>query len=129
MVGSLHGRFSEPVIILALPRSYSSLACAMVGQHPQMFDLLETQLLEVETIAEWWEQYGDTHDSEGLTRSVAGVLSGHQTRNDIQRARIWLWQRRRWGTTDVARLLAGKLFPLALVEKTPIEHASKQTIR
>ncbi len=129
MLGDGKTRFADPVIVLALPRSFSSLTCAMLGQHPQMYDLLETQLFEVDTIEEWWEQYGETHDSDGLTRVVAEVLFGDQGPRHAQMARQWLWDRRRWGSADIAWLLAEKLFPLALVEKTPVEHASKERIR
>src|SRR5260221_9464285 len=33
--------FADPVFILALPRSFSSVVCGMLGQHPQMYGLPE----------------------------------------------------------------------------------------
>jgi hypothetical protein len=119
----------NPLIILSLPRCYSSLACAMLGQHPQLYDLLETQLFEVGIIEEWWKRYGPTHDSDGLIRVVAEILFGYQTVGSVNRARHWLWEHRAWGTSDVAWSLAEQLYPLAFVEKTPVEKSSRQAIR
>jgi hypothetical protein len=129
MVTTNKTRIAEPVIILSMPRSYSSLACAMLGQHPQLYDTLETQLFEVDTLQEWWRNYGDIHDSDGLTRVLAEILLGSQNWETVKLSRKWLWWRRHWTTLDVAWMLAEKLFPLALVEKTPIESASRKVIR
>jgi sulfotransferase family protein len=120
---------AEPVVILALPRSYSSLACAMLGQHPQMYDTLETQLFEVDTLREWWQCYGDIHDSDGLTRVLAEVLMGDQSAESAHLIRSWLWQGQDWTTGEIAWMLAERLSPLRMVEKTPIESESPQVIR
>src|SRR5262249_49372290 len=129
MVGRPKFRIAKPLIILALPRSFSSLTCAMLGQHWQMFDLLETQLFEVDTMEAWWDSYIETHDSDGLIRSIAEVMFGGQTAREVKIARKWIWERLSWSTTDVAWLLAERLYPLGLVEKTPLEHSSKQVLR
>jgi hypothetical protein len=122
-------RRAHPIIILSTPRSYSSLACAMLGQHPQLYDLLETQLFEVSTLQNWWGAYGEIHDSDGLSRSIAEVLLGSQSEMAVTVAREWLWKHRRRKTGALAHMLADKLFPLALVEKTPIESASGAIVR
>lgn len=129
MVIANKARIAEPVVILSPPRSYSSLACAMLGQHPQLYDTLETQLFEVDTLEEWWRSYGDIHDSDGLARVLAEIQFGNQSWEAVRLARSWLWSSRDWATSDVAWMLAEELFPLALVEKTPIESASRKTIR
>ncbi len=129
MVAATKTRIADPVIILSTPRSYSSLACAMLGQHPELYDTLETQLFELDTLREWWRNYGEIHDSDGLTRTLAEVLLGSQTPLATKLSREWLWRWRAKSTADVAWMIGEKLFPLALVEKTPIESASRPTIR
>jgi sulfotransferase family protein len=112
----------DPVIILALPRSYSSLACAMLGQHPQMYDLLETRLFEVDLMQQWWAEFGDdNHDADGLTRVVAEVVFGHQCTQTVEEAREWLWEKRTWTSASVLKELGEHLRPLIMVEKTPME--------
>jgi hypothetical protein len=129
MVITNKARIAEPVVILSLPRSYSSLACAMLGQHPQLFDTLETQLFEVDTLREWWRSYGDIHDSDGLVRVLAEIQFGNQSWEAVRFARGWVWSCRHLATRDVAWMLAEELFPLAMIEKTPIESASRKAIR
>src|SRR5438874_389166 len=41
-VASPPSGFADPVFILALPGSFSSVVCAMLGQHPEMYGLPET---------------------------------------------------------------------------------------
>ena len=37
---------TEPLFILAPPRSFTSVVCAMIGNHPQMLGLPETTGLD-----------------------------------------------------------------------------------
>jgi Sulfotransferase family len=110
---------APPLIILGSPRSYSTVICAVLGQHPQMFSILESRLFNVETMREWWRTTKHQRP-DGLLRDVAEVIFGHQTEATIERARGWLWRRRTWDTGDIFRALAECLYPLGLVEKTPI---------
>ena len=112
--------FANPVILLAPGRCFSSVVCAMLGQHPQMFGLLETQLFARDTMDEWWEDFGSNIHSHGLARSVAEIISGEQSPRAVKEARRWLWQRRNCTTGAVFRELAEQVYPLALVEKTPM---------
>jgi hypothetical protein len=107
---------ADPLIILTLTRSYSTLVCAMLGRHPQMYGLPETCLFACDTLREWWETFG----ADGLLRAVAQIVFGNQNEVTIERARHWLWQRLRWNTGDVLWELAQRVHPLILVEKTPI---------
>lgn len=109
------------LIILVLPRSFGTVACAMLGQHPQLFSLLESRLFSSETLSEWWDVTERHHlRPDGLLRDTAEVIFGHQTERTIDQARRWLWRRRDWSTGDIFRKLAACLEPLGLVEKTPI---------
>lgn len=119
-----------PLFILGLPRSCGTVVCAMLGQHPQMFSLLESRLLRFETMREWWRTAAIAPKrAAGLLRGVAEVIFDCQTEHTIERARHWLWRRRGWETGDVFRLLADRLQPLHLAEKTPIGGAPDTVIR
>ena len=112
--------FASPLIVLCPGRSFSSIVCAMLGQHPQLFGLLETQLLARATMAEWWEDFGPNIHSHGLSRCVAEIIYGEQSPQAVKGARRWLRQRCDCDTGEVFRELAEQVYPLALVEKSPM---------
>ena len=110
-----------PVIVLSPPRSFSTVVAAMLGQHPELFGLPETQLFMAETIGEWWDAsatatFPMTH---GLLRAVAEVVFGGQTAESVSRAVGWL--SRRWPMTTglILETLADNVAPRRLVEKSP----------
>jgi hypothetical protein len=112
--------YADPLIILAPGRCFSSVVCAMLGQHPQLFGLLETQLFARDTLDEWWEDFGSNVHAHGLCRSVAEITCGEQSPRAVKEARRWLWQRRNCTTGEVFAELAEQVYPLVLVEKTPM---------
>jgi hypothetical protein len=112
--------FANPLFLLGAGRCYSSVACAMLAGHPQLFGLLETQLIARETMDEWWEDFGSNIHSHGLSRSVAEIIWGEQSAQAVREARRWLWQRRNCSTGEVFRELAEQVYPLGLVEKSPM---------
>jgi Sulfotransferase family len=111
----------EPVFILAAPRSFSSVVCAMLGQHPQMYGLPETHLFSDETLAGWLDRSSqETYPMRhGLLRAVAQLCYGEQTEGTVRLAAAWI--RRRSGSTSgmVFEELAGLAFPSVLVDKSP----------
>jgi hypothetical protein len=120
-VARVRDEMAEPIFILATPRSMSSVACAMLGRHPQLFGLPETHLFGDETVQEWWvrcsrESFGMAH---GLLRAVAEICYGEQTEASVRSAAGWL--RRRSGHTSgmLFEELALRVHPLALVDKSP----------
>jgi len=42
---------NHPLLILASPRSFTSVICAALGQHPQMYELPELHLFVADTLA------------------------------------------------------------------------------
>jgi len=113
-----------------MPRSTGTLVCAMLGQHPQLYGILETRLYEVERVSEWWEFSRDGGKTPGgLLRNVSEILFGVQSMQSVERAKVWLWQRRNWPTIKVLQTLATEVFPLGFVEKHPIPPASDQSIQ
>jgi hypothetical protein len=113
--------FSSPLFILALPRSFSSVVCAMLGQHPQMYGLPETNLFAAPTLAEWWRlstrlAFPMRH---GLLRAVAQIYFAAQTAETVKLAAGWIKRRAHFTTGYMLEVLAEKLRPAVLVDKSP----------
>lgn len=111
----------ELVVLLSPPRSFSSVVCAMLGEHPQLYGLAETQLFGAETVGEWWElcSRATFPMSHGLLRGVAELVFGTQNAFTVKQAAVWLRRRSEAGTADVVRELTRCVAPLILVEKSP----------
>jgi sulfotransferase family protein len=110
----------DPLVILAPGRCFSSVVCAMLGQHPQMFGLLETQLFTRDNMNDWWEDFGSNIHSHGILRCVAEIVFGEQSPRTINQAKRWLWTRRNSNTGDVFCELAEQTYPLIMVDKSPM---------
>jgi hypothetical protein len=93
----------------------------MLGQHPQLYAIPETHLFVAETLHEWWDTCAKTSFNmpHGLVRAVAQLYFGEQTENSIVLARAWLRRRLPFTTGYTLELLAGRVDPRALVEKSP----------
>src|SRR5438128_2155863 len=119
-VGVRPSALADPVFLLAPPLSFSAV-CAMLGQHPQMYGLPELHLFVAETLAEWWSLAAHTtfDMADGLLRVVAQLYFDGQTEHDINLARGWLWRRAHVTTGYVFELLAEKVHPLIVLEKSP----------
>ena len=115
------GEIAEPVFILAAPRSFSSVVCAMLGQHPQMYGLPETHLFGDEVLEQWLrrssnETYPMAH---GLLRAVAQLCFGEQTERSIRLALGWLKRRSVSPSGMIFEELAVRAAPSILVDKSP----------
>lgn len=110
-----------PVFVLAPPRSFSTVVCAMLGQHPQLYGLPEIHLFGAETVAEFLQQCHDASYpmADGLVRAVAQLFFGRQTDDTIARARGWLARRAHFSSGLLFEALGKRVYPLALVEKSP----------
>jgi hypothetical protein len=111
---------TAPLIILAPMRSYSTLVASMLGQHPEMYSLLETHLFLFDTMRRWWATFGGTVLSHGLLRAIAELVMGHQNEATIALARLWILQRLNWSTAEVFHLLAKQVAPAVLIDKSPL---------
>src|SRR6266481_3573144 len=111
----------DPIFVLSPPLSFSSFFAAMLGQHPQLYAIPETHLFVAETLHEWWDTCAKTsfHMSHGLVRAVAQLFYGAQNQTAVQLARAWLRRRMPFTTGYLLELLAGRVDPRALVEKSP----------
>jgi hypothetical protein len=110
-----------PLFILAPPRSFTSVVCAMVGQHPAMLGLPEVNLSVTSRMETWLRLYLHTGSflSHGLLRAVAELEFGGQSEDTVSRAGWWLEFRRASGTGEVFRELAAAAGDRAVVDKSP----------
>ena len=89
---------TEPILILAAPRSYSSVFGAMLGQHPQTYGLPELNLFLGDTLGESWSGLADVFPTghSGLLRTLCEITEGEQTADGVERARGWVKRRFHW---------------------------------
>jgi hypothetical protein len=109
----------DVVVILAPPRSFTTVLSAMLGQHPQLYGLPETYFFTCDSVDEWATLYRGTNHTNGALRAIAQIIFGEQTTPTVNLARQWLQARSYLSTSEVLRLLARRVAPRILVEKTP----------
>jgi hypothetical protein len=119
--GFVSGEIADPLFILAPPRSFSSVLCAMLGQHPQMHGLSETHLFGDETIERWWGRSARAKYpmADGLLRAVAQVCFGEQTESTVKLAAGWLRRRSSFTSGMIFEELALEIYPSILLDKSP----------
>jgi hypothetical protein len=93
----------------------------MLGQHPQMYSIPETSLFCAETVREWISlcRVAKFPMSHGLLRAVAQLIFGEQSESNVIQAWAWLRRRNRCTTGYIFELLAERVAPRLLVEKSP----------
>ncbi len=110
-----------PLFILAPPRSFTSVTCAMLGEHPQMFGLAEINLFAGDTMADLQKLYGTrARLQSGLLRSLAQVAFSEQTEETVEAARQWLLDNSALSTAEVFRTLQSWLPDRVLIDKSPL---------
>jgi len=111
----------RPLFILAPPRSFTSVVCAMLGQHPQMYGLPELHLFAAETVRDRTRlaEQKDFNIHHGLLRVIAQLYFGEQSEVTVRAARGWLRRRLHFTTGLLFENLAQEVAPRVLVEKSP----------
>lgn len=112
----------DPLFILAPPRSFTSVICGMIGQHPQMLGLPEVNLFAADDYAGLNEgiyklRPGFRH---GLLRAVAQIGLGEQTAENVEAVKGYLEEHRRLSSAELFKDLAAWAVPKRLVDKSPI---------
>ncbi len=121
--------FPSPLIILCPMRSFSSVVCAVLGQHPMTYGLPEVNLFIAETVDELMRMHASrAHGAHGLLRTLAQIHDGEQTEETVTAAKIWLDQRRKWTTKQVFDHICEAVAPKMCVDKTPRTVLSAQYI-
>jgi hypothetical protein len=115
----------HPVLVLAPPRSCSTVVTAMLGSHPQIFALPEMKLFRRATVAEIVNNWPTarnvplTRRRAGLVRGLAQVHAGDQSAQSVSEALTWLQERQTWTGAEVLEHLRQLVAPQTLVEKSP----------
>jgi hypothetical protein len=120
-----------PVVLLGLPNSFNSLIAAMMGRHPQLFDLPETHLFGYETLGQWRSacNAASFHMADGLLRAIAQLLYGSQSSAAVETAEGWIRRRHHFTSGFVVELLAHKVHPRRLIEQSPSLAADPRNLR
>jgi Sulfotransferase family len=130
VVVNYRARLPAPLFVFALPRSFTSLVGAMLGQHPQMFGLPETHLLCERTVGAWLKRSARSPwpMSHGLVRAVAQLHFGAQDERAAQWAVDWVRARAGLNTEQLFKLLVDRVHPLRVVDKSPSTIDSVETM-
>lgn len=114
--------FPPPLIILGSARSFTSVVCAMVGQHPQAYGMPELNLFLTDTLRGMVEELTGYRQIQmhGLLRAVAQLYAGEQNLATAEMARRWILTRLERNTTEVYYELCRKVAPLRIVDKSPV---------
>src|ERR1700691_1981510 len=118
----------SPVLILCAPRSFSSVVCAMLGQHSEMYVFPELNLFLTGSVGELLQlddrmshvtgRQGASY-TPGLTRAVAQLLFRTQSEDALVRSLAWLGNRARWSASRMLGHLLRLVEPRIGVEKSP----------
>lgn len=113
--------FPQPVFVLASPRSFTSLVCAMLGQHPETYGVPEINLLLMESMQQLvnYSKGKRSFMIQGLWRTIAQLYSGEQTMQSIDMARRWIHRRIDCSTGEIYTELCQHVAPLRIVDKSP----------
>lgn len=114
----------QPLFILALPRSYTSLVAGMLGQHPQAYGLPELNLFTVERLLEMWQDDGSKAEisrfqRHGILRAAAEIYAGEQSSSAVIMANHWVAARQNRSGSQVFRELVDAVSPLMAIDKSP----------
>jgi hypothetical protein len=113
---------SEPVIILTTPRSYSTVATAVLSGHPMIHGFPELLLNRGRTVAEAFgvelAQESLPWQLTGLCIALADLHEGKLSDDSLERARDWLAQRQDWTTKQVMDHLLAGICPEIGLEKS-----------
>jgi hypothetical protein len=112
----------QPLFILAPPRSFTSVVCGMIGSHPEMLGLPETNLFAAATMSELRQIHRSRpRFSHGLLRSLAQLCLGGQSFADVEAAQRWLdEQPDDLPTSAIFRDLIDWAEPRAIIDKSPM---------
>jgi len=123
----------QPLFILCPGRSFSSVVCAAIGQHPQMFGLPEVNLFFTDNVGALMALdvpfVGLPGALTGLRRVLAELMFGEQTVDTVNRADAWLRERRDWTGARMFDALREMASPRILVDKTPTNSQAKALAR
>ncbi len=114
--------YPPPLIILGSPRSFTSLICGMIGQHPEAYGVPELNLFMAANVRDMVEELTGYRQIQmhGLLRVVAQIYAGEQSLISVDMGRRWMLTRLERGTDEIYHQLARRIAPLVIVDKSPV---------
>jgi len=113
----------EPLFILCPGRSFSSVVCAVIGQHPQAFGLPEVHLFAENTLGGLIDAevpiFGLVGITSGLKRAICELVYHEQTTETVENAAGWLKERRNLTGAAVFRELCELAGDRVVLDKSP----------
>ena len=110
-----------PLFILSPPRSFTTITCAMLGNHPEMFGLAETNLFVADTLDQLRNTYRFRPTAQhGLLRSIAELGFGEQSAANVEAVRSWLGDNSDMSTAEMFRVMGEWAENRILIEKSPL---------
>ncbi|MBL4811582.1 MAG: sulfotransferase [Rhodobacteraceae bacterium] len=109
----------QPIFILAPPRSFTSVVCGMMGQHPQLYGLPEVNLFASEKV-NGLQQWHGRRPRHGILRAIAQLSEGAQSEEDVEIATMWLDEHGETKTGEIYKDLVAWVGERGLVDKSPI---------
>ncbi|MEM9056708.1 MAG: sulfotransferase [Pseudomonadota bacterium] len=121
----------KPLFILAPPRSFTSIVCGMIGNHPEMCGLPETNLFAADTVTGLLRIHrAQRRFRSGLLRAIAELGLGEQSEDNIDSAADWLDEASDCTTAELFADLADWAAPRQLVDKSPMHvYAADAVVR
>ena len=110
-----------PIIILGTGRSFTSVISCMIGQHPDMIGLPETNIFCDPTIGAVFQRFGrraNMFRRAGLLRTLAHFHDGAQTDETIEAAERFVLEHEHWSAQEIAAYFAKLAAPRGIVEKS-----------
>lgn len=111
----------RPIVILGTGRSFTSVICCMIGQHPDMIGLPETNIFRDATLGEVYRRFGQGPNAQrraGLLRTLAYFHDGTQTDETIEAAEAFLAEHMDWTAREIAEYIVKLAAPRGIVEKS-----------
>jgi hypothetical protein len=113
----------EPLLILCPPRSFSSIVCGIIGQHPDCYGLPEMNLFLGDDLGSVWNGHAvfmRSFGRDGPLRALAELHEGEQTPDSVTRAHEWILRHSDWPIKKVFDHLQELVGPeRILVDKSP----------
>ena len=111
----------QPIVILGTGRSFTSVISCMIGEHPDMIGLPETNIFLYDTIGELLNRFGSGAKMRrlaGILRTLAYFHDGEQTDDSVEAAASFLGEHLHWTYRDIAEHFYKVAGPRGIVEKS-----------
>lgn len=119
-----------PLFILSPPRSFTTLVCAMLGNHPEMCGLAETNLFLADRLGGLAKLYRIRPSfRHGLLRSVSELALKDQSAESVEAVKEWLDDHASMPTAELFGVLGDWAGERSLIDKSPFHVFSEESLR